>query len=83
MKIGYQKGDINDKATLVNLKTEIFDHIILLSYTDIDIQESDAKTLICLLHLRNLSEKANKDTKSKKVIAKKEILLAFLRNSNV
>ncbi len=29
------------------------------------------------------SEKANKDTKSKKVIAKKEILLAFLRNSNV
>ena len=52
---------INDKTTLVNLKTELYDHIILLSYTDIDIQESDAKTLICLLHLRNLSEKANKD----------------------
>jgi hypothetical protein len=26
-----------------------------------DVQESDAKTLICLLHLRNLSEKAGKD----------------------
>ena len=61
IKIIYQKGDINDKTTLVNLKTEIYDHIILLSYTDIDVQESDAKTLICLLHLRNLSEKANKD----------------------
>ncbi len=61
IKIVYQKGDINDKTTLVNLKTEIYDHIILLSYTDIDVQESDAKTLICLLHLRNLSEKANKD----------------------
>ena len=61
IKITFQKGDINDKATLVNLKTEVYDHIILLSYTDIDIQESDAKTLICLLHLRNLSEKANKD----------------------
>lgn len=61
IKIVYQKGDINDKTTLVNLKTELYDHIILLSYTDIDIQESDAKTLICLLHLRNLSEKANKD----------------------
>jgi voltage-gated potassium channel Kch len=61
IKIVYQKGDINDKTTLVNLKTELYDHIILLSYTDIDVQESDAKTLICLLHLRNLSEKANKD----------------------
>jgi voltage-gated potassium channel Kch len=61
IKIVFQKGDINDKATLVGLKTEIYDHIIVLSYTDIDIQESDAKTLICLLHLRNLSEKANKD----------------------
>lgn len=60
-KIRLQKGNINDKATLVGLKPEIFDHIILLSYTDIDTQESDAKTLICLLHLRNLSEKAGKD----------------------
>jgi len=59
--IKLQKGNINDKATLVNLKPEIYDHIILLSYTDIDTQESDAKTLICLLHLRNLSEKAGKD----------------------
>ncbi len=60
-KIEFIKGDINDKATLVSLKTETFDHIILLSYKDIDVQESDAKTLICLLHLRNLSEKAGKD----------------------
>lgn len=55
------EGDINDKATLTNIKTEDFDHIILLSYKDMDVQESDAKTLICLLHLRNLSEQANKD----------------------
>ncbi len=54
-------GDIADKTTLVNLKTETFDHIIVLSNPDIDIQESDAKTLICLLHLRNLSEKNGKD----------------------
>ncbi len=60
-KINFSNGDINDKATLVNLKPETFDHIILLSYKDIDVQESDAKTLICLLHLRNLSEKAGKD----------------------
>ena len=59
--LAYKRGDINDKRTLVNLKTETFDHIILLSYTHIDVQESDAKTLICLLHLRNLSEQAGKD----------------------
>jgi ion channel POLLUX/CASTOR len=57
----YKRGDINDKRTLVNLKTETFDHIILLSYTHIDVQESDAKTLICLLHLRNLSDQCGKD----------------------
>jgi hypothetical protein len=34
----------------------------LLSYNEnIEIQESDAKTLICLLHLRDLAEKAGKD----------------------
>jgi len=60
-KIVYQKGDIIDRATLDNLHPEKFDHIIVLSYTDIDLQESDAKTLICLLHLRNISEKYNKD----------------------
>jgi voltage-gated potassium channel Kch len=60
-KISFTSGDINDKATLVSLKPETYDHIILLSYKDIDVQESDAKTLICLLHLRNLSEKAGKD----------------------
>jgi hypothetical protein len=60
-KINFIKGDINDKATLINLKPEKYDHLILLSYMDIDLQESDAKTLICLLHLRNLSEKVGKD----------------------
>jgi ion channel POLLUX/CASTOR len=60
-QIDFARGDINDKATLVNLKPETYDHLILLSYMDIDVQESDAKTLICLLHLRNLSEKAGKD----------------------
>lgn len=59
--IKFQRGDINDRQTLVELKTETYHHIILLSYTHIDTQESDAKTLICLLHLRNLSEQAGKD----------------------
>lgn len=61
-KIEFRKGDIIDRKTLDSLHPETFDHIILLSYMDgIDVQESDAKTLICLLHLRNISEKYNQD----------------------
>ena len=61
-KITFIPGDINDRATLESLKVETFDHIIVQSYIeDMDIQESDAKTLICLLHLRNFSEKLNKE----------------------
>jgi hypothetical protein len=34
-----------------------FDNIIILSYYDIEVQEADAKTLICLLHIRNIADK--------------------------
>ena len=60
--ISYMKGNIIDRNTLDSLRVENFDHIILLSYKDgMDVQESDAITLICLLHLRAISEKVNKD----------------------
>jgi ion channel POLLUX/CASTOR len=52
----FKKGDIRDKKTLLSINTENYDHIIVLSNRDIDIQESDAKTLISLLHLRHISE---------------------------
>ncbi|MBS1634697.1 MAG: NAD-binding protein [Bacteroidetes bacterium] len=61
-RITYYRGDINDRRTLQEIHPETFDHIILLSYMgDLGVQESDAKTLICLLHLRNLSEQHRKD----------------------
>lgn len=62
LKIELNQGDINDRGTLEALQVENFNHIILLSYIhNIETQESDAKTLICLLHLRDLAEKAGKD----------------------
>lgn len=62
LKIELNQGDINDRRTLEALQVENFNHIILLSYIhNIETQESDAKTLICLLHLRDLAEKAGKD----------------------
>lgn len=54
--IEFRQGDVREKKTLIDIGTENFDHIIVLSNRDIDIQESDAKTLISLLHLRNISE---------------------------
>ena len=54
-------GDINSKNTLESIGLENYDHIILLSYLDaMETQESDAKTLITLLHLRNISRKIGK-----------------------
>jgi len=56
-----QVGKITRRKVLDAIHPENFDHIILLSNNDIDIQESDAQTLICLLHLRNIGATYNKD----------------------
>lgn len=59
--IDFKQGDINNKRTLELAEIETYDHVILLSYMEhLDVQESDAKTLITLLHLRNISEKTGK-----------------------
>jgi ion channel POLLUX/CASTOR len=60
-KIAFCQGDVGEKKTLLDINTQSFDHIVVLSDRDIDIQESDAKTLISLLHLRNISEAAGVD----------------------
>jgi voltage-gated potassium channel Kch len=54
-------GDIASRAILDAVRPQDFDHIIVMSYTHLPIQEADAQTLICLLHLRNLAEAAGVD----------------------
>jgi hypothetical protein len=56
-----QIGKITSRKVLEDIQPESYNHIILLSNNDIDIQESDAQTLICLLHLRNIGAKHNKN----------------------
>ncbi|MFM7671995.1 MAG: CASTOR/POLLUX-related putative ion channel [Bacteroidota bacterium] len=56
-----QVGKIISRKILDEIHPENFNHIILLSNSDIDVQESDAQTLICLLHLRNIGFKLNKN----------------------
>lgn len=54
-------GDIASLATLEWARVTDYDHIIVMSDTRLPIQEADAQTLICLLHLRNLAEAGGKD----------------------
>jgi len=58
----FKHGNINDRNTLDELRIDSFNHIIVLSYMNKgSIQISDAITLICLVYLRDISEKAGKD----------------------
>jgi voltage-gated potassium channel Kch len=57
-KVRFADGDITHAATLAAVKAATFEHVILLSYNDLPMQEADAKTLITLLHLRNLADAA-------------------------
>jgi len=60
-RVRFAEGAITDRRTLDALKVEEFDHIILLSYTQLPVQEADAQTLIALLHLRNIAQACGKD----------------------
>jgi voltage-gated potassium channel Kch len=58
----YISGNICDRELLDNLGLEKFNHIILLCYSDsMPEQDADSKTLITLLHLRNIEEKTGHD----------------------
>lgn len=59
-KINYLRRDITEKSTYEEFNITDFDNVILLGYSKLDIQEADAKTLIALLHIRNISEKTGK-----------------------
>ena len=59
-RVNFIHGDITSSAELAKNDIISYDNIIILSYYDIDIQEADAKTLICLLHIRNMADKEGK-----------------------
>jgi ion channel POLLUX/CASTOR len=56
-----QEAVTTDRLTLDSLEIQKFDHIIVLSYSDsFDPEQADAQTLITLLHLRDIAERADK-----------------------
>jgi hypothetical protein len=51
-------GDPINRQTLESLDVHTFDHIIVLSDSDrLSAQQADSRTLMTLLHLRNMAEK--------------------------
>jgi voltage-gated potassium channel Kch len=56
-KVTFANGDTTSRAVLEELKAADYDHIIVLSYAGLSVQAADSKTLVTLLHLRDIAEK--------------------------
>ncbi|HET9907079.1 MAG TPA: NAD-binding protein [Anaerolineales bacterium] len=56
-KLVVQEGETTDRDLLNELHVEDYDHVIVLAYSTLEPQEADAKTLVTLLHLRDMAEK--------------------------
>jgi voltage-gated potassium channel Kch len=61
LPVKFQRGDTTSRAVLDALDVSQFDHIIVLAYATLDTQRADAKTLITLLHLRDIADRAKVD----------------------
>ena len=58
-KVLQRTGDPTDRATLDSLELGTFAHLIVLSDTEADdIQRADARTLVTLLHLRDIASRS-------------------------
>jgi hypothetical protein len=61
-RIVHRVGDSTDRATIDSLGVENFDHIIVLCYSDtLDASRADARTLVTLLHLRDIASRLDRD----------------------
>lgn len=57
--VTFRQGETTDRRTLRDLPLATIDHVILLAYSDVlEPQEADARTLITLLHLRDIADRS-------------------------
>jgi voltage-gated potassium channel Kch len=62
LKLNILTADTTNRRVLDGLDVPAFDQVIILCYSDtLEVQEADAKTLITLLHLRDMAEKGGHD----------------------
>lgn len=58
LAVEFEDGDTTDRKLLNSLDLPEFQHIVILCYADdLDAQAADAKTMMTLLHLRDIEEK--------------------------
>ncbi|HUF39274.1 MAG TPA: hypothetical protein VMN57_12185, partial [Anaerolineales bacterium] len=56
-RVEFTSGDVGSRTLLDSLKIPSYQHIILLSYSDVsETQQADARTLVTLLHLRDIAD---------------------------
>ena len=56
-KLVVMEGGTTDRDLLDSLNVQDYDHVIVLAYSTLEPQEADAKTLVTLLHLRDMADK--------------------------
>lgn len=57
--VSFSLGDTTDRRVLDGLSVNTYDHVIILSYSDaLEAQRADARTLVTLLHLRDMAAQA-------------------------
>jgi len=58
LTVTYHRGDITNRRTLDALKPDDYQHIVVLCYSDtLDHQVADSRTLVTLLHLRDIENR--------------------------
>lgn len=55
--VTFEMRDTTDRRTLDALKVETYRHVIVLAYDHLETQQADARTLITLLHLRDIADR--------------------------
>ena len=60
-RIELRAGDPSERATLDRLAVETFDHIIVLCSDTLGPSRADARTLVTLLHLRDIAARLERD----------------------
>ncbi len=59
--VEFLEADTTDRRTLDHLHVESHDHVIILCYSDdLDVQHADARTLVTLLHLRDIADRCGR-----------------------
>ncbi len=57
-KINFVPGDTTSRELLDSLNIAEYDHVIVLACSGLDAQQADARTLVTLLHLRDIAERS-------------------------